>query len=196
MKLISKKTLLVTASILMIGFAASDANAQTANVTAQATVSNTLTVGTTTNMNFGTVVAVGDTGQNATISIDEAGAVTVGTSGGTAITAIVDDSAATAAQVTVGDGAPGGTINVTINNLTDLTDGTDVLEFDTGAFLVSQNGSAATTEAATVAFQITYDGLTNPNTLDIGATIQTEATQTGPLNDAVYNGGFDVVFAY
>ena len=159
-------------------------------------MSNTLTVGTTTNMNFGTVVAVGDTGQNASISIDEAGAVTVATSGGAAISAVVDDTAATAAQVTVGDGAPGGTINVTINNLTNLTDGTDVLEFDTGAFLVSHNGAAATTEAATVAFQITYDGATNPNTLDIGATVQTEATQVGPLNDAVYNGGFDVVFAY
>ena len=79
--------------------------------------SNTLTLTTVDDLNFGTIVAVGDASESATLAIAPDGTVgTPATTGTPAYIAIVDSTAAQPAQITIEDGAPGATINVTINN--------------------------------------------------------------------------------
>lgn len=199
MKKLLKKSLLTTASILIATTAAQQASAQTASVTATAEVLNSLTLATASQLNFGTVVAVGGNGggNNARVIVDVAGAVTVATDGAPAVTAVVDDAAATAAQITVADGANGATLNLVINNITNPTNGTDTFDLLNTAYSTSYNGAAAATRTGgtpwTETFDSTFGGGTN--TLDIGATLQTQAAEAA-YSDGTYTGGFDVVFSY
>lgn len=194
-----KKSLLSAASIALLTVASHGAFAQTASVTATAEVANSLTLATAQQLNFGSFVAVGDTGQTASVIVDTAGAVTVSTTGGTAITAVVDDSAATAAQITVADGADGATLNLSFENPTLPTNGTDT--FDWGDLTTSWNGGGDSTintaagfpQTDTEVYDQTFGGGTN--TLDIGATITTQDPEVA-YTDGVYTGGFDVVFSY
>lgn len=195
MKNLLKKSLLTTASLLVVGASANFAQAQTANVTTTAVVSNQLTLATAQQMNFGSVVAVGATGNTASVTLATDGTITHSTTGGTAVTATVDDTAATNAQITIADGANGATINVVIQNVTNPTDGSDTFTLE--SFVTSFNGGAdnARTPATpfTVVFDSTFGGGTN--TLDIGADITTIDPSVA-YGDGTYNGGFDVVFSY
>lgn len=195
MKHTLRKSLLSAASLAVLTLSAYSAHAQTASVTATAEVSNQLTLATAQQLNFGDVVAVGDTGQTASVEVAVDGSVSVSTTGGNAITAIVDDAAATAAQVTVADGANGATLNIVINNLTSPTNGTDTFDFT--AFASSWNGGASAVQAATTPWTETYDSTFGggTNTLDIGATITTQDPEVA-YSDGTYTGGFDVVFSY
>ena len=195
MKNLLKKSLLTTASLLVAVSFADNAQAQTAPVTVSTTVQNTLTLATAQQMNFGTVVAVGATGNTATIVLATDGTVTTATGGGTAYTAVIDDTAATNAQITIEDGAPGATINVNITNVVDPTDGTDTFTLDT--FVTSYNGGGDTPRTAGTPFTRTYDAAFGGgvNTLDIGATLTTIDPSTA-YGDGAYAGSFDVVFSY
>ena len=194
MKNLLKKSLYVGAFALGVttsGYAL----AQTAAVTATVSVLNSLTLATAQQLNFGQIVAVGDTGQTASATVDTAGVLSVATTGGTAVTAIIDNAAAQNAQITIADGANGATINVDIQAVVNPTDGTDT--FTLAGFMTSYNGAAAVARTAGTPWTETFDSAFGggTNTLDLGATITT-ADPSAVYGDGTYNGGFNVVFSY
>jgi len=193
LKLKNKLLLSITAAFTLLSF---DANAQTANMTADVTVQNTLTLTTPAQLNFGTIAAIRDATQTATVSIDTAGTATVASGGGVAATAIVDDTAISAAQVTIADGADGATLNITINNVVDPVNGTESFVLDD--FTTSWNNGADSAQVIGTAFTETFDSAFGggTNTLDIGATITTTLAAGTPYTDGAYAGTYDVVFSY
>lgn len=182
--------------VVTIGMNTTIANAQTANMTATAAVQNTLTLATPAQLNFGTIVAVADTTETATATVSTLGAVTVATTGVPAYTAIVDDSLASAGQVTVEDGADGGIINITIDNVVDPVNGTETFTLD--QFSTSWNGAAVATRTIGTPFTQNFDSAFGGgvNTLDIGATITTTTVAAAPYTDGTYAGTYDVIFSY
>jgi len=171
-------------------------SAQTANMTATAEVQNTLTLATPAQLNFGTISAFSDTTQTATATVDVAGTVSVATTGVPAYTAVVDDSAASAGQVTVADGADAVAINITIDNVVNPTDGTDSFVLDD--FATSWNGGASATQTIGTPFSETFSSAFGggTNTLDIGATLTTTTASAGAYTGGTYSGTYDVIFSY
>ena len=192
----STKLPLFVLGLALTGLMAAPANAQTAPVTATVDVLNSLTLTTVNNLNFGRVAAVGDTGNTAAVVVSSAGVDSVSSTGGAAVTAMIDNSAVSAAQITVADGADGATLNIDIQNVVDPTDGTDT--FTLAGFSTSWNGGAPAAQTAGTPWTETYDSTFGggTNTLDIGATIATQTAVITAYNDATYNGSFDVVFSY
>lgn len=196
MKNLLKKSLLASAAILFTVSVAQNVQAQTVTVNATADVSNELTLTVASPMNFGSFIAIGgptpatDTG---TITIGTDGVLSAAAAGTDSNAAIIDDSAATAAEITIADGAPGATINVLIDGVVDPTDGTDSLTLTD--FVTSTNGGAdqSRTAGAGNEFTITY-GASSPSTMIIGASLVTNAT--GAVGDGAYAGSFDVTYSY
>ncbi len=194
--LIKSKKVLMAACALTVGAYAATANAQTANMTATAIVQNTITLATPNQLDFGTIVAVADLVQTATVAVDVLGAPTTATSGAPAQTAIVNAAAVSQGTVEVSGAADGATINIVINNVVDPVAGLE--SFVLAQFFTSYNGGGAIAQAAGVPFAETYLAAFGggTNTLDIGATITTTTVAAGPYTDATYNGSYDVVFSY
>lgn len=184
------------AGIVIFGFSSFDAIAQTANMTADVTVQNTLTIATPTQLNFGTIAAIRDAAQTASVSIDTAGAGTVASAGGVAATAIVDATAISAGQITVADGADGATLNIVINNVVDPVNGTESFVLD--GFTTSWNNGADSLQVIGAAFTETFDAAFGggTNQMDIGATITTTLAAGTAYTDGAYAGTYDVVFSY
>jgi len=190
----STKILSLTCA-LAIGAYTATANAQTANMTATATVQNTITLATPSQLNFGTIVAVADTVQTATVTVDVLGvATTAGTA--PAQTAVVDATAVAAGQIEVSSAADGASLNIEINNVTDPVAGAESFVLD--QFNTSWNGGASAPQIIATPFAETYVLAFNggTNTLDIGATITTTTAAAAAYTDGVYNGTYDVVFSY
>lgn len=197
MKGLMKSTkILSMACAVAVGAYATTANAQTANMTATATVLNTLTLATPAQLNFGTIVAVSDTVQTATATVDTAGAISVATTGAPAVTAVVDNTAVAVGQVTVANGADGATLNININNVVDPVNGPESFVLD--SFNTSWNGGGAALQVINTPFTETFSAAFGGgiNTLDIGATITTTTAAAAPYTDGVYAGTYDVVFSY
>ncbi|NQZ14281.1 MAG: DUF4402 domain-containing protein [Alphaproteobacteria bacterium] len=192
----NSKIFLLSACALSTYIFAEKTHAQTANMTASATVQNTVTLATPSQLNFGTIAAVRDAALTATATVDTAGALSVATGGGTAVTAIVDNTAVTAAQVTVADAADGAALNIVINNVIDPINGAESFVLDN--FTTSWNGAASIAQVIATPWSETFDATIGPNlnTLDIGATITTTLGAGTPYTDGVYNGTYDVVFSY
>ncbi len=190
------KHILGIACVLAITALPNISDAQTANMTATAEVQNTLTLATPSQLNFGTVAAIADTTETATITVDTAGTITTGTTGAPAASAIVDNTAVANGQVTVADGADGATLNITIDNVINPTNGVENFVLDD--FETSWNGDTAETQvigtAFTEVFTSAFGGGTN--TLDIGATITTTTVAAGAYSDGTYSGSYDVIFSY
>ncbi len=195
MKKIQKN--IVAAFVLILLFSVpGTGHAQTANMTADVSVQNTLTVATPSQLNFGTIAAVRDAAQTATVSIDTAGAVTVASGGGTAATAIIDGASIAAGQVTIADGADGATLNIVINNVVDPVNGTESFVLDD--FVTSWNNGADATQTIGTSFTEVFDSAFNTgiNSLDIGATLTTTLGAGTAYTDGAYAGTYDVVFSY
>lgn len=189
-------TKILAVAVAALAITTGSVQAQTQAITADVTVLNTLTLAAASDLNWGTIAAVGDTAQTATLAMGTDGILAAPTStGGLAVIAVVDNALATAAQITVDDGADGAVINVDIQNVIDPTDGTDSFTLDT--FFTSYNGGADTARTAGTPFTATYDSAfgAGTNTLDIGASLTTIDPSTA-YGDGAYAGGFDVVFSY
>lgn len=193
---IKKYIPIVALSVAAFTFSTQTAKAQTANMTADVSVQNTLTITTPAQLNFGTIAAIRDAANTATVSVDTAGAVTVASGGGTAATAIVDGSAVSAGQITVADGADGATLNIVINNVVDPVNGTESFVLDD--FVTSWNNGADSTQVIGTGFTETFDSAFGggTNTMDIGATITTTLGAGTAYTDGAYAGTYDVVFSY
>lgn len=197
MKNITRFTrVLSLACALTVGMYSATVDAQTANMTATATVQNTITLATPAQLNFGTIVAVADTVNTATVTVDVLGAITVATTGAPAQTAVVDATAVSQGTIEVSGAADGATLNININNVVDPVAGAESFVLD--QFNTSYNGGAAAAQVINTPFTETYSAAFGggTNTLDIGATITTTTVAAVPYTDAVYNGSYDVVFSY
>lgn len=177
-----------------LAFASGAAHAQTENVVASVAVQNTLTITEVDPLNFGVVAAVTGAAQTATLAINPTSGALTPTNNAPALFAIIDNTAATPAQITVEDAADGATINVEIDNVVNPTFGGS--SFTLAGWSTSWNGGAATARTAatpwTQTFSAAFGG--GVNTLDIGATITSVAATT--YGDGTYNGNFDVIFSY
>lgn len=194
-KLLSSTKILSLTCALAIGYTAT-ASAQTANMTATATVQNTITLATPNQLNFGTIVAVSDTVNTATATVDVLGALTTATTGAPAQTALVDGTAVSQGTVEISGAADGATINININNVVDPVAGAETFVLD--SFTTSFNGGASAAQVINTPFAETYSAAFGggTNTLDIGATITTTTVAAAPYTDGVFNGSYDVVFSY
>lgn len=180
----------VLAAIAAFGMV-TEAKAQTATVDVDVSVQNTVTLNVSADMNFGTIVAIGDAAETASIAIgtdDVLGAPA--TTGAPAYIAVSNSGAASRGQIEVTDGATGATINLVINNLVQPTDGTSA--FALGTFQTSWNGGAPSAQVVNTPWTRVLAAGTN--ILNIGATLSTVAGQT--YANGAYDGGFDVVFSY
>ena len=195
MKNTLKKSLLASAAILLSVSVSQNVEAQTVTVGATAVVSNDLTLTVNAPLNFGSFIAIGGTTpgtDDAIISIATDGTLTASTIGGNGVNAaIIDDTAATAAEIEIADGAPGATINVEIDNVTNPTDGTDTLVLDD--FITSLDGGGNNPRTLATPFSISY-GNPGPSTMLFGASLTTQVA--GALNDGNYVGSFDVTYSY
>ncbi len=187
---------IVAISVAALTTSIQGAQAQTANMTADVTVQNTLTLATPSQLNFGTIAAIRDVALTATVTVDTAGAGTVASGGGTAATAIVDGAAVSAGQITVADGADGATLNIVINNVVNPVNGVDSFALD--GFTTSWNNGADTAQVIATSFTETFDAAFGggTNTMDIGATITTSLGAGTAYVDGAYAGTYDVVFSY
>jgi len=193
--LIKSLKILSLAGLVAIGYTGS-AVAQTANMTATATVQNTVTLGTPAQLNFGTIVAVADTVNTATATVDVLGAITTATTGAPAQTAVVDGTAVSQGTIEVSGAADGATLNININNVINPVAGAENFVLD--QFTTSWNGGASTAQVINTPFTETYAAAFGggTNTLNIGATITTTTVAAVAYTDGVYNGSYDVVFSY
>lgn len=179
-------------------FASGNAQAQTESVTATVAVQNTLTITEVDPLDFGTVVAISDATDVATLTIDATtDALLTSTTGAPAVFAVVDNTTASAAQITVEDAAEAATINITINNVTNPISGASTFILRPAGWETSWNGGATTARTAGTPFGYVYSTAFGggTNTLDIGATLDTN-TAVATYTDGTYSGSFDVVFSY
>lgn len=175
----------------------SQANAQTETVPIAVTVQNTLTLTQVDDMDFGTLVAVGAAGNTASVALSTAGALGVPTtSGGGAYIAVVDTTNVTAAALTVEDGAAGANINVDIPiaGIVEPTFGGSTLDLGTWRYSWNGGASAAITPGTPVVVVFDAAFAAGVNTIDVGATLSTQAGVT--YGDGAYVGSFDIDFSY
>lgn len=190
-----KTSMLAGVAIAALAFAPSMANAQTEPVTATVTVQNTLTLTEVDPLDFGTVAAIAHTVNTAELSIDAATGVLAITNNAPAVFAVIDNTTATRAQITVEDGADGANINFTINNVTNPIFGGRA--FTLTNWETSWNGGAVTARTFNTPFAYQFASAFSGgvNELNIGASIITTAAP-GTYSDGVYVGSFDVVASY
>ncbi len=194
--LIKSHKIIMAACALTLGAYATTANAQTANMTATAVVQNTITLATPNQLNFGTIVAVSDTVNTATVTVDTLGVATTASTGVPAQTAIVDGTSVSQGTVEISAAADGATLNININNKVDPFSGAESFVLD--QFFTSYNGGGPAAQVIGTPFTETYDAAFGggTNTLDIGATITTTTVAAAPYTDATYAGSYDVVISY
>lgn len=174
---------------------ATDAKAQTENITVSLSVSNLLTLVEDSALNFGTLAAFKDTvGANvATIAISTTGVLGAPVNNAPAVFAVIDNTAASQAQITVTDGADNASINIEIDNVVAPINGT---AFALTNWFTSWNGAAATARTPGTPWpQVYLDNAGAGSVLTIGATLNTVAGGAQYV-DNTYTGNFDVIFSY
>lgn len=185
----------ITATCAAMGMA-TNAQAQTANMTVDVEVQNSMTITPDNQLNFGTIIAIPDAAQTASVTISPTlGTLgTPSTTGAPAYIAVIDNTAQSEAQITVTDAAPGATINIDIQNVVPPTNGS--VAFQLGTWMSSWNAAGALARTPGISWTQTYiDNAGAGSVLDLGATLTTNAAGT-PYTDGAYAGTFDVVFSY
>lgn len=189
-----KAPLLAAVAFTALAFAPSMAQAQTEPVTATVQVQNTLTLLEVDPLDFGTVAAIAHTANTAELSIDAATGALAVLNNAPAVFAVIDNTTASRAQVTVDDAADGASLNFVINNVTNPIFGGRA--FTLTNWETSWNGGAVTARTVSTPFSYTFSSIFGgPNELNIGASIITTAAP-GVYTDGTYLGSFDVVASY
>lgn len=173
---------------------ATDAKAQVVPMDVSVQVQNTLTLTEVTQLNYGLIAAFKDTGgaNVASLVMNPDGTLGIpSTTGAPAAMAVIDNTAATSAEITVEDGALGATINITIGNVVVPIAGG--ITFALTNWRYSWNGAAAAAAVVATPFPVVYAA--DPNSLQVGARLDTVAGGV-QYTDNTYNGTFDVTFSY
>lgn len=197
MKTTPRQPLILAALVLVaVAIAPTKSNAQTEPITATVIVQNALTITEVDPLDFGIVAAISDATDVATLAIDATtDALAPTTTGAPAVFASIDNATATAAQITIEDGADGATLNFTINNVVNPLFGANA--FLLNGWETAYNGGATSARVAGTPFSYVFSNAfaSGVNTLDIGAAINTQTT-VATYTDGTYLGSFDVVASY
>lgn len=189
-------TMSIIAACAAIGMA-TDAKAQTVSMDATVVVQNTLTLVEDAQMNFGTLAAFKDTvgAQVASIVLNPDGTLGVPTTtGAPAAIAVVDNTLASEAQITVTDGANNATLNITLSNVVPPTAGGN--PFAMSNWRTSWNAAAPAAQVIGTPFSVVYlDNAGAGSVLQVGTRLDTVATAV-QYADNIYAGTFDVTFSY
>lgn len=188
MKLFNIKTLALATATASIFFAGSAMAQNVVTVPVNATVQNAITMTLVDPLDYQTIVAINDGTQTANAIIATDDSITFNTTGAPAFTQQAAGTP-TAGEITMA-GVTGATINVTLNNVVQPTDGTDTFTLDT--FVRSVNGAADAATTPGTPFAVTATAL---DTIVVGATLTTPA-QAAQIADAPYVGSFDIVASY
>jgi hypothetical protein len=188
MKTFNFKTLALTTAVASVFFAGSAMAQNVVTVPVNATVQNAITLTLVSPLEFGTVLAINDATETASMEVDSASAVTFAA---TAAPAVMGQASGTpaAAEVSVA-GVSGATINLTIDTVVDPVNGGDSFTLD--GFLMDINGAGKA--AVTVGTPVPYTA-TALDTVLIGATITTP-TQPALMADGAYAGSFELTASY
>jgi hypothetical protein len=181
------KYLTLTAATIALFATTSDA-ADTLTVDITADVANSISLTQVDPLDFGTLIAITHNAFSASATIATAGTIGFATGGAPALVAQASGTP-TAAEVTMA-GVTGATINITLNNLVNPTDGTDTLLMSLFVLDINDGGDAAITLGTPVTHTATAS-----DTLEIGATLTTPI-QAAQLTDGTFAGTFDVVASY
>lgn len=181
------KTLVLTTALTLV--AGTTFAQDTITVPVNATVANAITLTNVNPLEFGTLIAINDATQSASATVATTDALSVATTGAPALTVALSGTP-TAGEITI-QGISGQTINLTIQNVVDPTDGTDTLTLGTFIANVAGGGDGA----VTVGTPFTYTATAGPDTMLVGATITTPL-QAARIGDGAYAGSFDVVASY
>ena len=172
-------------------FYATAADAQTVTVPASATVANTITVVTAAPLEYGTLIAINEAANTASIAINTQDTLGTPASTGGNAKIIATAGTPTSAQIDV-TGVSGNAMELQISNVVNPTDGTDTLSL--GSFVYSVDGGTTETPIALdTVFTLTANGAAQP--VEIGATLTTPA-QAALIGDGTYNGSFDFIASY
>lgn len=182
------KTLTLTTALAAVMFSGPLLAANVATVPVNVTVQNAITMTNVDPLEFGTIIAINDATQTASATVATNDALTFATTGAPALMSAISGTP-TAGEITTA-GFAGATINMTLNNVVDPTDGTDTLTLS--AFTRDVNGGGSTATTAGTPFTYTATAL---DTILIGATITTPAQAT-QIADGAYTGSFDLVASY
>ncbi len=193
MKTTFTNKLLLSVGVAALAMSAGTAHAQTTEpVTASVIVLNAITVTEVDPLDFGTVAVISHNVNTATLTINPlTDALTTATTGAPATFAIVDNTNASAASLTIEDAAPSANLNYTINNVVNPIAGAQA--FTLNGWQVSYNLGAAVARTAGTPFQHVF--IDTPDTIDIGANLVTQ-TAVALYADATYAGSFDLVVSY
>ena len=192
----TNKVLLAAIGVSALALTAGTAMAQTEPVSATVEVLNTLTITEVDPLDFGIVAAVSHNVNTATLAIDALTDVLApSTTGAPAVFAVIDNATASAAQITVEDGADGASLVIEIDNVTNPILGPSA--FTLNGFETAWNGGAVAARVIGTPFNYTFlDAFGGGvNTIDIGAAV---VTQVGVATyaDGIYVGSFDAIFSY
>lgn len=197
-----KYTIAAVAMMAAVGVAGT-AKAEDISVPVSVTVQNTLTLAQTP-MNFGTLVMIRDIVGAATsyVTMNAAGALAVTNTAPAAIATLGGVPAA--ATVTVSNGAPGATVNFTIDSVTqpqfNVGDALDVMGLSNFAYQWTGGGApVSATFTAVDGSDIDSVTLTPAGgaVVSIGARLTATASAGGvQYSDNVYTGAFNVSISY
>jgi len=185
-----KMAALALTALTVIG-AGTEAQAQTVGMTVAGSVLNSMTVTATTQLNFGTVAAVGHGTDLATFNIATDGTYTT-TNTANAYIFAVDDTAVSQGTITVADAS--GTINIDIQTVSTIAEASHNFAILAADWTTSYGGAADASRTAGTPWTETFVGPTD--TLLIGAEIGTVTGVVGAYNDGAYAGTYNVVFSY
>lgn len=188
MRTLNLKALTLTTAMAAVLFSSPLLAADTATVPVNVTVQNAITLTNVDPLDFGSIIAINDAVETATVTVATNDGITFGTTGAPALTAAAGGTP-TAGEITSA-GVVGATINMTLNSVVDPTDGTSTLVLS--AFNRDVNGGGSTATTPGTPFTYTATAL---DTILIGATITTPASGT-QIGDGAYVGSFDLVASY
>lgn len=190
-------TIAAVAAVAALGLTA-DAKAQTQNVTADVTVQNTLNLAQVSGLNFGTIAALRHATNTASVALSTAGVLgTPATTGAGAAIAVIDNTAADNAEISVEDGAPGAAINVNIPiaGIVQPIFGGNSLALGTWRYAFNALPEAGITPGTPVVVNFDATYAAGVNSFRVGATLST-TTGAVAYADGAYAGSFDVTFSY
>ncbi len=178
------RTTAIALSVAALAFSASNANAEDAGTTIDATVQNAFTFTEDSALNFGTIVAISDPSFTANYTIDSGTGPAAPTSGGGGAL-IIELTPGAAGSFSIAGAAPSTTLNVTLPANTTMNcaacSGSQP-DFDLITFEDSGGGTVTTNGSGAVSFTV-------------GAQLQTQ-TSAAPYEDGTYSAAYTVSVNY
>lgn len=184
------RTTAIALSVAALAFSASNAKAEDAGTTIDATVQNAFTFTEDSALNFGTIVAISDPSETASYVVDSGtGPAAPTTTGGSAL--IIELTPGAAGNFSISGAAPNTALTIQLPANTTMNCGAcsgSQPDFDLTAWEDSEGGTTA------VPATTTTDG-SGQASFTVGATLSTR-TSANPYEDGTYSAAYTVSVNY